>query len=132
MVPQIPAIVSADKPKLLDKVRQALRARRYSSRTEEAYVGWIRRYILFHGKQHPQHLTEEHVTAFLTSLAIEHNVAPSTQNQALSALLFLYKQVLGRELGFVSEVARAKRPPKLPVVLSRDEHVKASLTCLGG
>lgn len=102
-------------------MRDALRARRYSPRTEEAYLGWIRRYILFHGKRHPKELREQHVTEFLTSLAVDSNVAPSTQNQALSALLFLYKVVLEQELGFVGEAVRAKRPPKLPVVLTPEE-----------
>lgn len=102
-------------------MRHELRAGRYAARTEEAYVGWIRRYILFHNKRHPLELTERDVVAFLSSLAVEAKVAPSTQNQALSALLFLYKQVLKRELAGLSETVRAKRPAKLPVVLSGEE-----------
>src|SRR5436853_7874905 len=106
------------KPKLLDQVRQLLRLRHYSLRTEEAYVAWIRRYILFHNKRHPRELGEADVSAFLSALAQEGQVAASTQNQALSALLFLYKKVLQRELAFIGGVARVKRPPKLPVVLA--------------
>ncbi len=107
------------KPKLLDQVRQLLRLRHYSLRTEEAYLAWIRRYILFHGKRHPRELAEKDVSAFLSSLAIDGRVAASTQNQALSGLLFLDKEVLQQELAFIAGVVRVKRPPKLPVVLSR-------------
>src|SRR6202043_1272056 len=121
----------SDKPKLLDQVRQLLRVRRYSLRTEEAYVAWIRRYILFHGKRHPAELAEAEVSAFLSALALEGRVAASTQNQALSALLFLYKEVLGRELAFIGGVVRVKRPPKLPVVLAPAE-VRAVLAHLNG
>jgi integrase len=119
------------KPKLLDQVRQLLRLRHYSLRTEEAYVAWIRRYILFHGKRHPRELGEGYVSAFLSALALRGRVAASTQNQALSALLFLYKEVLQRELAFISGVARVKRPPKLPVVLAPVE-VRAVLAQLHG
>jgi Phage integrase, N-terminal SAM-like domain len=87
---------SSGKPKLLDQVRQLLRLRHYSLRTEEAYVAWIRRYILFHGKRHPAELAETEVSAFLSALALQGRVAASTQNQALSALLFLYKEVSSR------------------------------------
>src|SRR2546423_13149844 len=121
MPPFLPRQPSPGKPKLLEQVRQLLRARRYSLRTEEAYVGWIRRYILFHSKRHPAELGEPEISAFLSDLAVKGSVAPSTQNQALSALLFLYKEVLGRELRFIGGVARAKRPPKIPVVLSPEE-----------
>ena len=85
-------------PRLLDRVRAALRARHFSRRTEEAYVAWIRRYIFFHGKRHPAEMGAPEVTRFLTSLAVEGHVAASTQNQALSALLFLYRQVLEVDL----------------------------------
>ena len=119
------------KPKLLDQIRQLMRLRHYSLRTEEAYIGWIRRYILFHGKRHPRELGENDIAKFLSHLAIERRVAASTQNQALNALLFLYKEVLGRELGFISDTVRVKRPAKLPVVLSRRE-VKAVLEQLPG
>jgi len=129
MVRPLPEASLGGKPKLLDQVRQLLRLRHYSLRTEEAYVAWIRRYILFHGKRHPAELTETDVSAFLSSLANNGRVAASTQNQALSALLFLYKGVLQRELAFIGGVVRVKRPPKLPVVLSRAE-VRAVLAQL--
>jgi integron integrase len=109
------------KPRLLDRVREALRVRHYSRRTEEAYVAWIRRYIFFHGKRHPAELSGPDVTRFLSALAVERHVAASTQNQALSALLFLYRDVLGVELPWLDDIVRAKRPERLPVVLSRDE-----------
>lgn len=125
----LPEPIEAGKPKLLDQVRQLMRVRHYSLRTEEAYVGWMRRYILFHGKRHPKELAEEQVSQFLSALATEGKVAESTQNQALNALLFLYKALLGQELKFIPEAVRAKRPAKLPVVLSRDE-VKAVLAQL--
>jgi integron integrase len=121
----------ASKPKLLDQIRQLMRLRHYSLRTEEAYVGWIRRYILFHGKRHPRDLAESDIASFLSSLAVKEQVAASTQNQALNALLFLYKEVLRRELGFIGETVRVKRPAKLPVVLSRVE-VRAVLEQLPG
>jgi integron integrase len=120
-----------NKPKLLDQVRQLMRLRHYSPRTEEAYIGWIRRYILFHGKRHPRELGENDIAKFLSNLAVEGRVAASTQNQALNALLFLYKEVLRRELGFIGETVRVKRPAKLPVVLSRSE-VKVVLQHLPG
>jgi integron integrase len=119
------------KPKLLDRVRQLMRLRHYSLRTEEAYIGWIRRYILFHDKRHPRELDEKHVSEFLSNLAIKGHVAAATQNQALNALLFLYKEVLQRELGFVGNVLRVKRPPKAPVVLSPSE-VRTVLSQLDG
>jgi integron integrase len=111
----------APKPRLLDRVREAIRARHYSRRTEEAYVAWIRRYIVFHGKRHPAEMGAPEVTKFLTSLAVDGHVAASTQNQALSALLFLYKDVLEVDLPWLDGVVRAKRPARLPVVLTRDE-----------
>jgi integron integrase len=127
----LPAAPEQSKPKLLDEVRRLMRFRHYSLRTEEAYVGWIRRYILFHGKRHPRDLDEKHVSEFLSSLAINGRVAASTQNQALNALLFLYKEVLQRELGFVRNALRVKRPPKVPVVLSPGE-VRTLLSHLHG
>jgi integron integrase len=127
----LPAPQEHGKPKLLDQVRQLMRLRHYSLRTEEAYIGWIRRYILFHGKRHPRELDEKHVFEFLSSLAINGRVSASTQNQALNALLFLYKEVLQRELGFVGNALRVKRPPKVPVVLSPAE-VRAVLSHLDG
>ena len=111
----------APPPRLLDRVRAAVRTRHYSIRTEKAYVHWIRRYILFHGKQHPETLGAEEIGRFLSALAVEDKVAASTQNQALSALLFLYRDALKQELPWIDGVVRAKRPARLPVVLSRDE-----------
>jgi integron integrase len=109
------------KPRLLDRVRQALRARHLSRRTEEAYVAWIRRFIVFHDKRHPAEMGAPEVTKFLTSLAVDGQVAASTQNQALSALLFLYKEVLEVDLPWLDGIVRAKRPARLPVVLTRAE-----------
>jgi len=111
----------AEPPRLLDRVRAEIRARHYSRRTEEAYAQWIRRYILFHGKRHPTDLGAAHVTAFLTSLATERRVAASTQNQAFSALTFLYRNVLRLDLGVIEHGPRAKSPVRVPVVLSVDE-----------
>ena len=112
---------TADKPKLLDLVRDVIRRKHYSIRTEQSYVDWIRRFILFHGKRHPGQMGEPEVTAFLTHLARDGGVAASTQNQALSALLFLYKEVLKQELGWLENVERAKKPSRVPVVLTRQE-----------
>jgi integrase len=111
-------------PRLLEQVRAALRTRYYSLRTEDTYVQWIRRFILFHDKRHPQAMGAIEVQQFLTDLAVTRQVAASMQNQALSALLFLYKTVLHQELGDLARVVRAKKPTKLPVVLTRSE-VKA-------
>lgn len=108
-------------PKLLDRVRHAIRVRHYSRRTEEAYVHWIRRYIVFHGKAHPSTLGASEISAFLTWLAVRQRVSASTQNQALSALLFLHRDVLGMEMGTIDQVPRARVPARVPVVLSRDE-----------
>jgi integrase len=118
-------------PKLLDRVRAAIRARHYSRRTEKAYVAWIRRYIFFHDKRHPADMGAPEVTRFLSSLAVDRKVAASTQNQALSALLFLYGEVLGVDLPWMNEIVLAKRPQRLPVVLTRDE-VGAALRRLEG
>lgn len=112
--------LSPPSPKLLDRVRWHLRVKHYSLRTEQAYVDWIRRYILFHHKRHPDDMGEEEIAQFLTHLAVERHVAASTQNQALSALLFLYQQVLDRRLDFL-DIERVKRPPKIPVVFTRTE-----------
>ena len=108
-------------PKLLDRVRERIRYKHYSLRTEESYVQWIRRFVIFHGKRHPSEMGAPEVEAFLTSLAVEGNVAASTQNQARSALLFLYKEVLGSELPWLNNVEQAKKPRRLPVVLTEDE-----------
>jgi len=118
-------------PRLLDRVRVALRARHYSVRTEKAYVGWIRRFILFHGKRHPETLGESEIGTFLSSLASEAKVSASTQNQALAAILFLYQEVLGRKLEWIGGMVHAKRPARLPVVLNRDE-TRALLARLKG
>ena len=119
------------KPKLLDRVRHEIRTRHYSRRTEKAYVGWIKRFIFFHGKRHPAEMGEAEVTRFLSSLAVDGKVAASTQNQALSALLFLYKEILDQPLPWLDNIAPAKRPVLLPVVLSREE-VQAILAHLHG
>jgi integron integrase len=108
-------------PRLFDRVREAARVRHYSRRTEAAYLAWIRRFIFFHGKRHPAEMGAPEITKFLSSLAVEGNVAASTQNQALSALLFLYRDVLEQDLPWLDDVVRAKRPARLPVVLTRDE-----------
>jgi integron integrase len=109
------------RPRLLEQVHDAIRRRYFSRRTEEAYVHWIKRFIYFTGKRHPLSVGEREVTAFLNHLAAERRVAASTQNQALSALLFLYKEVLGQELGWLDGLQRATRPPRLPTVLTRAE-----------
>jgi site-specific recombinase XerD len=121
MSARLPAGVPTGNPKLLDRVRDVIRRKHYSFRTEQTYIDWIRRFILFHDKRHPREMAEAEVTQFLTHLAREARVAASTQNQALSALLFLYKQVLKQEIGWLEGVERAKRPVRLPVVLTRDE-----------
>ena len=121
MPERLVAGAAINKPKLLDQVRSVLRLKHYSLRTEQAYVDWIKRFIVFHGKRHPGEMAEEEVAQFLTHLAKDRNVAASTQNQALSAILFLYKEVLKQEIGWLEKVERAKKPPKLPVVLSRGE-----------
>jgi integron integrase len=112
---------TADKPKLLDQVRDVIRRKHFSIRTEQTYVDWIKRYIFFHGKRHPNEMAEAEITAFLTHLARAGKVAASTQNQALSALLFLYREVLQQNIGWLDQVERAKRPARLPVVLTKDE-----------
>jgi integrase len=122
---------AAQGPRLLDLFRQTIRARHYSRRTEKAYAGWIKRYVLFHGRRHPRDLGVPEVTRFLSSLAVEGRVSASTQNQAFSALLFLYREVMGQPLPGLDEVVRAKRPTRLPLVLTRDE-VQAVLKHLHG
>ena len=117
--------------RLLDRVRWHLRVKRYSIRTEKAYLDWIKRFILFHQKRHPAEMGENEIAAFLSHLAINRNVAAATQNQALSALLFLYRQVLERKLEYIAGVERVRRPPKLPVVFTRAE-ARAVLAHLHG
>ena len=108
-------------PKLLDQMRERMRRLGMAKRSEEAYVGWVRRFILSNGKRHPADMGAPEIERFLTSLAVRGQVAASTQNQALSALLFLYRQVLGLELPWLDGIERAKKPQRLPVVLSRSE-----------
>ena len=118
-------------PKLLDRLRGALRARHYSPRTDQTYCHWVKRFIFFHHVRHPAEMGEPEVNAFLTSLATQGKVSASTQNQALSALRFLYRDVLDRPLGQLGEVVRARKPHRLPVVLTRQE-VRAVLSRLEG
>jgi len=106
---------------LLQRVRERIRVRHYSIRTEQAYCDWIKRFVIFHGKRHPSELGAAEVEGFLTSLAVEGRVSASTQNQAKSALLFLYKEVLGAELPWLDHIQKAKAPVRLPVVLNRAE-----------
>jgi len=113
--------VDTAQPRLLDQVRAQIRLRHYSIRTETQYVQWVRRFVLFHHKRHPRAMGASEVEAFLSHLAVEGHVASATQNQALSALLFLYRNVLGVELPWLDDVVRAKRPQHLPVVLTRSE-----------
>jgi len=108
-------------PRLLDRVRGQMRVRHMKWATEKAYVGWIRRYILFHGKRHPAEMGAKEISAFLTHLATRRRVSASTQNQALCALVFLYKHVLGKSVGELEDLVRAKRRRRIPVVLTRDE-----------
>src|SRR5438552_11409637 len=108
-------------PRLLDRVRAAVRTRHFSPRTEEAYVMWIRRFIVFHGKRHPSAMGGAEVNQFLTHLAVERHVSASTQNQALSALLFLYRVILEDPLPWLDDLVRAQRPLRVPVVLTIDE-----------
>ncbi len=119
------------RPKLLDEVRFTIRRLHYSRTTEKAYVGWVRRYVLFHGKRHPCELGEPDIAAFLTHLAVDRHVSASTQNQAMNALVFLYKKVLGVDLGNFGDIVRAKAPRRLPVVLTREE-VRAVIDNIDG
>jgi len=118
-------------PKLLDQLKEALRSRRYSRRTEETYCHWVKRFIYFHHVRHPADMAEPEINTFLTHLAVKEKVSASTQNQALSALLFLYRYVIGRRVGELGEVIRARKPQRLPVVMTR-EQVKAVLEQLTG
>ncbi|MFU8890941.1 MAG: integron integrase [Anaerosomatales bacterium] len=108
-------------PRLMDEVREALHARHYSKRTEQAYCLWVRRYIRFHDVRHPSEMGEREINEFLTHLAVEQHVSASTQTQALSALLFLYRHVLGREVGDLGGLIRARKPQRVPVVMTRAE-----------
>jgi integron integrase len=118
-------------PNLLDQLRFALRRKHYSIRTEEAYVGWVRRFVLFHNKRHPKYLGTPEIEAFLTHLAVDGKVSASTQNQALNALIFLYRHVLKKDLEGEINAIRAKRPRRLPTVLTRQE-ARALLAAMSG
>jgi len=131
MVAQSPRGAGSPRPRLLDRVRSAIFVRHYSQRTEEAYIYWIKRFVRFNGLRHPGELGRRDVERFLSHLATEGRVSASTQNQALSALLFLYREVIGAQLGWLEEVVRAKRPVRLPAVLTRDE-VRLVLGCPTG
>ncbi len=119
------------RPRLLDQTREAIWSRHYSRRTEQAYCLWIERFIRFHKMRHPADMAEDEINAFLTHLAVKRKVSASTQNQALSALLFLYRHVLGVEIGDLGEVIRARQPKRLPVVMTREE-VRAVLAQMSG
>ncbi len=126
-----PATPPTQKRKLLDRMRDALRVRHLAASTEEAYVHWVRRFILYNNKRHPKELGKREVEAFLTYLAVDRHVSSSTQNQALSAILFLYRHVLELELGWLEEVVRAKRSSYVPTVFTHDE-AKAILRQMTG
>jgi integron integrase len=121
----------SSKPRFLDQVRNAIRVRHMSIRTEEAYVGWIRRFIVFHGKKHPSMMGVDEVNAYLTHLAVNDKVSASTQKQALSAILFMYRVVLEEPLARVGDIVRAPERRRLPVVLAREE-VRAVLGRMRG
>jgi integron integrase len=128
--PATPGPAPPQPPRLLDRVRAACRVRHYSIRTEDCYADWVKRFVLFHGKRHPLEMGAAEINQFLTHLAVVGHVSASTQNQAFSALLFLYQKVLAVDPGVIVGVVRANRPKRLPVVLSRDEvrRVLAELT----
>ncbi|MHC4628311.1 MAG: phage integrase N-terminal SAM-like domain-containing protein, partial [Planctomycetota bacterium] len=121
----------ARRPRLLEQLHQALRSRHYSRRTEQTYCQWVKRFIYFHKVRHPAEMAEPEINAFLTHLAVTERVSASTQNQALSAILFLYRHVLNRKIGDLGEVIRARKPKRLPVVMTREE-VKLVLGHLKG
>ena len=122
---------STHTPRLLDSIREVMRVHHYSISTERSYIQWIKRYIYFHNKRHPKEMGADEITAFLTHLAVNRKVSPSTQNQSLNALLFLYKRVLQIKLPLIDNVVRAKRTKRLPVVFTRPE-VKALLAQFDG
>lgn len=122
--------MSKTPPKLLDQLRESLRARHYARRTEESYCHWVKRYIYFHGIRHPREMAEPEINAFLTHLAVKGKVSASTQNQALNALIYLYRHILGAEIGDL-DVIRAKQPKRLPVVMTKNE-VKSVLEHMDG
>ena len=128
---QRPDRKDAPKPRLLDQLRNAIRRKHYSIRTEQSYIDWIKRFIYFHDKQHPRDLNESHLTEFLNFLAVQKKVASSTQNQALCALVFLYREVVKKDLAQFENLVHAKRPARLPVVFTPDE-VRTILLQLDG
>ncbi len=119
-----PTINITHKPKLLEQVRTELRVNHYSKKTEEAYLGWIKRFILFHNKRHPNEMGKEEIQKFINHLSVEQNVSSSTQNQALQAILYLYKNVLKKEVGWLDVIKHATRIKHLPVVFSKKEIIK--------
>jgi integron integrase len=127
----MPISTTDKKPKLLDQLSQAIRSRHYSRKTEATYIHWIKRFIFFHHVRHPKDMAEPEINAFLTHLAVKEHVSASTQNQALCAIIFLYKHVINRKIGDIGEVIRARKPVRLPVVMTKDE-VKAVLANLTG
>src|SRR5437588_10703435 len=131
IAPMSPKLLVPKKPKLLDQVRQTIRRKHYSLRTEAAYVDWIKRYIFFHNKRHPVEMGAHEMEQFLNHLAVDKQVAASTQNQALSALVFLYREVLKQQFDWMENLERAKRPARVPVVLTEAE-VKRLLAHLDG
>ena len=117
----VQSISTPVKPRLLDQVRQAIRTRHYSARTEKAYVYWIKRYIFFHNKRHPAEMAEAEIGEFLSSLATERHLSAATQNQILNALLFLHHEVLNKKIRLIEGVVCTKRPLRMPVVLTKEE-----------
>ena len=131
MPQNVAASAAGHKPKLLDQVRDVIRRKHFSLRTERTYCHWIRRFILYHKKRHPLEMGETEITDFLTHLARDGRVAASTQNQALSSILFMYREVFDQKIGWLDGVERAKRPVRLPVVLTRDEARRVFLNLHG-
>ena len=123
--------MSPNPPKLIDQLVEAMRTRHYSPRTEQAYVSWVKRYIRFHKMRHPKDMGEPEINAFLTHLATDSKVSASTQNQALSALLFLYRYVFGIDIGDLGDVVRARKSQRVPIVMTRDE-TRAVLSKMSG
>lgn len=122
---------SDTKPKLLDVMQDKIRLKHYSIRTEQSYMQWVKRFIIYHNKRHPKDMGEKEITEFLTHLAARENVSSSTQNQALCAILFLYREVLQQDVGWLDDIERAKRPKRLPVVFTREEVRKILLRLEG-
>jgi len=127
----LPDTFTPEKPRLLDQVRNTIRTKHYSLRTEEAYVEWIKRFIFFHNKRHPNEMGAAEINQYISYLAVNRNVAASTQNQALCAILFLYKEVLSKDVGDLGNIIWAKKPKRLPVVFTREE-MKAVLSHISG